>query len=455
MNQPVAPCDAPRRREPAARVGGRSRHRRARSTSTTCGRDAAHARARLAGARRRTRTRASLSIDARAGARAARRARGAHRRGRARRERRRPGAPRRAAVPDARSAFTARPWRGWSPRPRSRPRARRGRGRGRRTSRCRRSSRSSDAIAAGSFLTEPRAHAPRRRRRARCATRPHRLDGRAAHRRAGALLPRDAGRAGAGVDDDGGVFGRTRRRSTRPRRRRSSRACSALPQHEVVVQCLRMGGGFGGKETQANAWAALAALGARRSSAARCACGSTRAQDMALTGKRHPFLGALRRRLRRRRRSSARCALELFSDGGWSPRPERARCSTARCSTSTTLPTCRTCDVVGPRRRTHHVSHTAFRGFGGPQGMLVIEEILDRIARRARPAAAGRARAQPLPRRATRRTTARRCGDDERIARIWAELQATQRRSTQRRRRDRARSTRAARTSSAASRSRR
>ena len=58
-------------------------------------------------------------------------------------------------------------------------------------------------------------------------------------------------------------------------------------------------------------------------------------------------------------------------------------------------------DVVGRVCRTHHVSHTAFRGFGGPQGMLVIEEIVDRVARAARSAAARRARAQLLPRRAT------------------------------------------------------
>ena len=38
-------------------------------------------------------------------------------------------------------------------------------------------------------------------------------------------------------------------------------------------------------------------------------------------------------------------------------------------------------EIVGRVCRTHHVSHTAFRGFGGPQGMVVIEEILDRIAR--------------------------------------------------------------------------
>src|SRR5580692_8432359 len=62
-----------------------------------------------------------------------------------------------------------------------------------------------------------------------------------------------------------------------------------LRRNEVTVQCLRMGGAFGGKEVQANPWAAIAALGAwktRRPVRVRL----PRALDMALTGKRHPFL---------------------------------------------------------------------------------------------------------------------------------------------------------------------
>src|SRR5690606_2776919 len=61
-----------------------------------------------------------------------------------------------------------------------------------------------------------------------------------------------------------------------------------LPAHRVVCRCLRMGGGFGGKETQANPYAALAALAALR-------CGRPvrikllRSLDMQMTGKRHPF----------------------------------------------------------------------------------------------------------------------------------------------------------------------
>ena len=81
-------------------------------------------------------------------------------------------------------------------------------------------------------------------------------------------------------------------------------------------------------------------------------------------------------------------------------------------------------DVVGRVCRTHHVSHTAFRGFGGPQGMLVIEEIVDRVAR-----------ALDLPPHAVRARNFYREGDTthygqvvrhpDRIARIWSELQAS------------------------------
>ncbi len=63
-------------------------------------------------------------------------------------------------------------------------------------------------------------------------------------------------------------------RSTRPRRRRSSRTCSGLPNHDVTVQCLRMGGGFGGKEMQPHGFAAVAALGRDAHRAPGAACGS-------------------------------------------------------------------------------------------------------------------------------------------------------------------------------------
>ena len=66
-------------------------------------------------------------------------------------------------------------------------------------------------------------------------------------------------------------------------------------------------------------------------------------------------------------------------------------------------------EVVGRVCRTHHVSHTAFRGFGGPQGMVVIEEIIDRVARTLGLAAARWCASATSTARATARTTARRC----------------------------------------------
>jgi xanthine dehydrogenase large subunit len=191
-----------------------------------------------------------------------------------------------------------------------------------------------------------------------------------------------------------------------------------VPKHAVVVQCLRMGGAFGGKETQANNWAAIAALAAtrlRRPVRVRL----TRRQDMVLTGKRHPFLARFRVGFEADGALRA-AAIELFSDGGWSldlsfPVLGRAMFHVDNCYHVPDF------EVVGRVCRTHHVSHTAFRGFGGPQGMLVIEEILDRVAR-----------ALDLPPHAVRARNFYRAGDTthygqavrdpDRIARIWDEL---------------------------------
>jgi xanthine dehydrogenase large subunit len=150
-----------------------------------------------------------------------------------------------------------------------------------------------------------------------------------------------------------------------------------VAKHQVTTECLRMGGAFGGKEVQANSWAAVAALGAwktRRPVRVRL----TRALDMALTGKRHPFLARYTAGLASDGRIQA-LKLALFSDGGWSldlsaPIMWRAlfHCDNAYC-----LPAV---DAVGRVCQTHKTSQTAFRGFGGPQGMLVIEEILARAA---------------------------------------------------------------------------
>jgi xanthine dehydrogenase large subunit len=146
----------------------------------------------------------------------------------------------------------------------------------------------------------------------------------------------------------------------------------------VTVQCVRMGGAFGGKEVQANPWAAIAALGAwktKRPVRVRL----TRALDMALTGKRHPFLARYRAGFEDDGQLRA-VELELWSDGGWSldlsdPVMWRAL---FHCDNAYLIPAL---SASGYVCKTHKTSQTAFRGFGGPQGMLAIEDILDRIAR--------------------------------------------------------------------------
>jgi xanthine dehydrogenase large subunit len=152
-----------------------------------------------------------------------------------------------------------------------------------------------------------------------------------------------------------------------------------LARHQVTVGCLRMGGAFGGKEVQANAWAAIAALGAwktKRPVRVRL----TRALDMALTGKRHPFLARYEAGFSRDGRIEG-VRIQLYSDGGWSldlSEPIMWR-ALFHSDNAYFLPAA---EVTGYVCRTHKTSQTAFRGFGGPQGMLVIEEILDQAARR-------------------------------------------------------------------------
>ncbi len=152
-----------------------------------------------------------------------------------------------------------------------------------------------------------------------------------------------------------------------------------LARNQVTVECLRMGGAFGGKEVQASAYAAIAALGALKTGRP-VRVRLTRALDMALTGKRHPFLARYTAGLRPDGRIDG-VRIELYSDGGWSLDLSDPVLSRAmfHCDNAYYLPAV---ELTGYVCRTHKTSQTAFRGFGGPQGMLVIEEIMDQAARR-------------------------------------------------------------------------
>lgn len=151
-----------------------------------------------------------------------------------------------------------------------------------------------------------------------------------------------------------------------------------VPRNLVTVTCLRMGGGFGGKESQAAPYAALAALAAHLTGRP-VRCRLSRQLDMTLTGKRHPFLGRYRVGYRPDGTLLA-VDIELFSDGGWSFDLSAAVMQRAmfHADNSYRVEAMR---VTGHVCKTHKTSNTAFRGFGGPQGMVVIEDAIDRVAR--------------------------------------------------------------------------
>lgn len=148
--------------------------------------------------------------------------------------------------------------------------------------------------------------------------------------------------------------------------------------HRVVFDTRRMGGAFGGKETHANQWACLAALLARRTGRA-VKLRLARSEDMRATGKRHHFLSQYDVGFDDEGRL---LALELMLAGGCGMSPDLSDAIVDRAmfhsDNAYFIP-----DVVvtGHRVKTHTVSNTAFRGFGGPQGMVAIEDVIDAIAR--------------------------------------------------------------------------
>ncbi|WP_405585134.1 xanthine dehydrogenase molybdopterin binding subunit [Streptomyces sp. NBC_01092] len=150
-----------------------------------------------------------------------------------------------------------------------------------------------------------------------------------------------------------------------------------VPSHEITVQCLRMGGGFGGKEMQPHGFAAVAALGAKLTGRP-VRFRLNRTQDLTMSGKRHGFHASWKIGFDADGRIQALDAT-LTADGGWSLDLSEPVLARALCHIDNTywIPNAR---VAGRIVKTNTVSNTAFRGFGGPQGMLVIEDILGRVA---------------------------------------------------------------------------
>ncbi len=145
----------------------------------------------------------------------------------------------------------------------------------------------------------------------------------------------------------------------------------------VSVEVPRMGGGFGGKETQAAPFAAMAALAVKRLGRP-VKIWLNRDQDMAQTGKRHPFVTKYEAGFSKTGELKA-LKLELYSDGGFSTDLSRAILDRALFHSDNAyfVPALM---FSGRVAKTNLPSNTAFRGFGGPQGMAVIETIMSRAA---------------------------------------------------------------------------
>lgn len=150
-----------------------------------------------------------------------------------------------------------------------------------------------------------------------------------------------------------------------------------LGMHQVVVTTKRMGGAFGGKESQATHPAAMAALVAHKTKRpARIVYDKD--SDMHVTGKRHPFQNKYRVGFTKTGEIVA-LKVDLYSDGG--AYADLSPAVMARAMTHVEnayfIPNI---EIRGTVCRTHMPPNTAFRGFGGPQGVATMENILEEIA---------------------------------------------------------------------------
>jgi xanthine dehydrogenase large subunit len=150
-----------------------------------------------------------------------------------------------------------------------------------------------------------------------------------------------------------------------------------VPSHAVTVEIRRMGGGFGGKETQGNLFACVCAIVAKKTGRAAKAR-PDRDDDMVITGKRHDFVVDYEVGFDNDGRIHG-LAMIFAARCGWSsdlsgPVTDRALFHADNCYW---LPAV---ELRSLPLKTNTVSNTAFRGFGGPQGMVGGERVLEEVA---------------------------------------------------------------------------
>ena len=153
--------------------------------------------------------------------------------------------------------------------------------------------------------------------------------------------------------------------------------CLGLPNHAVTVETRRMGGAFGGKESQGNLPAILSALAAHVTGRPAKTV-YDRDDDFMLTGKRHDFRIDYSVGFDAEGRVSAVIFEQALRCGmSWDLSEAIAARAMCHADNAYHIPDMR---VISHRCKTHTQSNTAFRGFGGPQGMVGIERVMDEVA---------------------------------------------------------------------------
>ena len=177
-------------------------------------------------------------------------------------------------------------------------------------------------------------------------------------------------------EEDGGVTVHSSNQNPTEAQKLIAEVLGKNMQHVNVVT-RRMGGGFGGKETQAAQAACLAALFAVRNQCP-AACRLSRRDDMIMTGKRHPFRNEYTVGFDVEGNILA-VTYQLAGQCGHSPDLSDAIVDRAmfHCDNAYYLPQAY---IEGLRLKSNTVSNTAFRGFGGPQGMIAMEAVIDEVA---------------------------------------------------------------------------
>jgi xanthine dehydrogenase large subunit len=152
---------------------------------------------------------------------------------------------------------------------------------------------------------------------------------------------------------------------------------TGLAMHQLEVDVTRLGGGFGGKEDQANTWAALCALGTHITRRP-VKYALTRMEDMRMTGKRHPYSSDFKIGLNKDLKIIA-FETTIFQNAGAAAdlSPAVMERSLFHCTNTYFVPNV---TATAYSCRTNLPPNTAFRGFGGPQGMFIIEAAIAKAA---------------------------------------------------------------------------